>query len=97
VARRDELEAQLAEMQAELDGLDDDEYEVWIKDDGGRESKVTGRHAKTWLQKLGVVDPDPDPAGEDDGEDQGAGDGKPTTKKKPPAADAKPKRTGYLK
>lgn len=85
MARREELQAQMEALQAELDAAADDDHEVWIKD-GDREVKVTGKHAKGVLQKLGLVPPD-ETAG-DDGE--GEGDGKPDQ-------DDPPKKKGYLR
>lgn len=58
MGRRDELSEQIKALQGELDGLDDDEYEVWTKDDKGRDFRVGGKHAKSLLQRLGVIESD---------------------------------------
>jgi hypothetical protein len=49
---RAQVEADMAALQAELDTADTDD-EVWIKDESGREIKVTGRRATTVLSRFG--------------------------------------------
>lgn len=44
-------DARRAELMAELEALDNENEEVWIKE-GDREYKVTGKRAKTLLDKL---------------------------------------------
>lgn len=76
---RAQLEAAMAELQAELDGADTDD-EVWIKE-GDREFKVTGRRATTVLGRFkdlweesdasaGQGDQDGDGDDQDDDDDQ---------------------------
>jgi hypothetical protein len=66
---RAQVEADMASLQAELDGADTND-EVWIKDDSGREIKVTGRRATTVLSRFGDLFQEPSA----DGEGQGEGD-----------------------
>jgi hypothetical protein len=72
MAKRDDIAAQIAALQAELDADDAGSVELWVKDEHGRETKLTGDMAKRWLKKLGLDD-EPDPAG--DGGDGGDGQG----------------------
>jgi hypothetical protein len=65
---RKEISDQIAALQAELEGTDDD-YEVWVKDEKGNQTKVPQQHAKGWLQKLGILDPD-EPAGDESEEEE---------------------------
>lgn len=53
--KRSELEAQMAALQAELDKADTDD-EIWVKDDNGREIKISGRRATSVLKRLGMHD-----------------------------------------
>lgn len=94
---KQEILDQIAALQAEADGIDDGDYDVWVKDpESGHETKLSGSHGKKWLQKLGIVDPDPEP------EETGNGDGdgeKPPAGKKPATGqpkDKSPVRKGYL-
>jgi hypothetical protein len=49
-----------AELEAQLAALDDeDNVELWVEKDGVK-TRLTGNHAKTWLQKLGFGDDEPD-------------------------------------
>jgi hypothetical protein len=48
---RAQVEADMARLQAELDGADTDD-EIWIKDPSGHEVKVTGRRATSVLDKF---------------------------------------------
>ena len=71
--KRSDIEAQISALQAELDKADTDD-EIWIKDDSGREIKVTGRRATTVLSRFG--DLFTEPAGEEgQGEEGGEGQG----------------------
>ena len=83
-AKRTDIESQIAALQAQLDTADTDD-EVWVKDDKGREVKVSGRRATGILAKLGLLDDDD--AGDDD-DDQGDDD---DAKK-----DDKPAGAGYF-
>jgi hypothetical protein len=73
---RDEIQQQIAALQAELDGGDD--LELWVKDEKGRETRLTGAHAKRWLAKLGLDDDggDQDQGDGDGGQGDGQGDGR---------------------
>lgn len=65
-------EAELKALQDELAGADaDDDVEVWVKDEKGRQTQLRGGHAKKWLKNLGLDDDDDqgdgtDPEGPDD-------------------------------
>lgn len=49
------------ELQAQIDALDaEDNVEVWVEDDRGRKTKLTGGHARKWLRNLGLEDEEPD-------------------------------------
>lgn len=67
----------LAELQALAEAPDEDNLELYVKDEKGRETRLTGSHAQRWLKNLGLGD-DGDESGDDDGkgdEGDGAGDG----------------------
>lgn len=66
---RDEIQAQIDQLTAQLD--QDDDTELWVKDEKGRETKLTGAYAKKWLKNLGLED-DPEPEGEGDEGGEGA-------------------------
>lgn len=69
MAKRSDIEAQIAALQSELDTADTDD-EIWVKDDNGREFKVTGRRATSVLKKLGIHDIADDAEGQgDEGEE----------------------------
>lgn len=68
--RRDEIQAQIDALTAELDSSDDG-TELWVKDAQGRETKLTGAHAKKWLKQLGLEDDE----AQDDGAEGGDGEG----------------------
>jgi|GraSoiStandDraft_4_1057263.scaffolds.fasta_scaffold1454149_2 hypothetical protein len=85
----DEQAAQLAELQALAEAPDDPELELYVKDENGRETRLTGSHAQKWLKNLGLGDDDAtdagaagDGAGDDKGD--GAGDGGEGKGKQPP-------------
>lgn len=81
MATKAEIQAQIEELTKSLDSADDgDEVELWVKDEKGRETKLTGAYAKKWLKALGLEDDEP-PA---DGQDPDGGDGK-TPEDPPPA------------
>lgn len=47
------------ELQAALDALNaEDNTELWVEDEKGRKTKLTGEHAKKWLRNLGLSDDD---------------------------------------
>lgn len=80
---KDEIRNEIKKLEADLAAADDDEFECWVKDSEGRETKLTRQHAKSWLQKLGVVDADTPESEEDSG------------KEEPQEPEKKPKREGY--
>jgi hypothetical protein len=63
---RDEIQAQIDALTAQLN--DDDDVELWVKDEKGRETKLTGAYAKKWLKSLGLEDDEPQ-GGDGDGSD----------------------------
>ena len=74
MAKRSDIEAQITALQAELDKADTDD-EVWIKDDSGREIKVTGRRATTVLSRFGdLFDAPAEEGDEGEGDEGGEGD-----------------------
>lgn len=86
MARRSDIERQIADLQAQLEGADTDD-EVWIKDESGREVKVTGRRATSVLERFKDLweQAGDDDAGDDDAGDDDAG-----------GEDPKPKGGGYF-
>lgn len=50
MAKRSEIEKQMADLQKQLDSADTDD-EIWIKDESGHEIKVTGRRATSVLNR----------------------------------------------
>lgn len=48
--KRSDIEAQIAKLQADLDGADTDD-EIWLQDGSGPAIKVTGKRATTILSK----------------------------------------------
>lgn len=81
---RDELTAQLEALQGQLADLDANDYECEVVGEDGKRTRIGGKHAKSWLQQVGIIPADA-PAGDGDGD--GAGDG---------GGDDKPKKTGYF-
>ena len=68
MAKRSDIEKQIADLQSQLDTADTDD-EIWVKDADGKEYKVTGRRATGILGKLGLLEDDA--AGEaEEGEDE---------------------------
>lgn len=79
-----EQKRQLEELQALADAPDDeDDYEVWVKNDKGHETRLPSRKASGWLkQNFGISlhdDDEPGDQGDDDqgDDDQGEADPKP--------------------
>ena len=84
MSRKKEIEDQRAQLQAEAAGLEDGEYECWVKDDHGRETKIGGKHAKSWLTKIGVLEAEK-PASETEEETE------------PQEEEKKPERKSYFR
>lgn len=61
---REELQAQLAELDAE------ETVELRVKDERGRETTLTGAHAKKWLRQLGLEDDEAQDEAGDEEEEQ---------------------------
>jgi hypothetical protein len=74
---------ELAELQA-LAEAPDDELELYVKDERGRETRLTGSHAQKWLKTLGLGDDDEESAVDKAKDDEGAPDK--AEDDKPPAA-----------
>jgi hypothetical protein len=52
MAKRSDIEAQIAALTDQLGSADDDDdYEVWVKNDKGHETKVPSKRAAGWLQE----------------------------------------------
>jgi hypothetical protein len=73
VATKAEIQKQIDALTASLEGADDDE-EVWVKDDSGREFRFTGSRAASIIEKFGDLFTAAD-QGKGDGGGKGAGDG----------------------
>jgi len=90
MAKRTEIEKQIAALQAELENADTDD-EIWIKDESGHEIKVSGKRATTVLNrfaKLWETGADEDETDEEEAEEDEEKDTK----------DAKDAKTGgYFK
>lgn len=72
MAKRSEVEARIAALQAELENADTDD-EVWIKE-GDHEIKVTGKRATTILSRFSKLWEDDGGEGDEGDEgDEGAG------------------------
>lgn len=70
--KRSEIQAQMDALAEQLKGAeDDDDYEVWVKNDKGHETKVPSKRAAGWLKEnFGISLSDvPDVADETDGTD----------------------------
>ncbi|MEV8530094.1 hypothetical protein AB0451_39480 [Streptomyces sp. NPDC052000] len=78
MAKRSEIEQQIARLQADLENADTDD-EVWIKDQSGTEIKVTGRRATSVLDRF------KDLWATEEGADQGDDDAGDDTADEPPA------------
>lgn len=70
---RADIEAQIAALQKQLED-DDEGTELWVRDEKGRETKLTGAHAKKWLRQLGLED-DEEPQDGTEAEGPDGGDG----------------------
>jgi hypothetical protein len=56
MAGRDEIQAQIAQLQKQLEAADGGD-ELWVRDPKtGHETKLTGTHAQKWLKRLGLDD-----------------------------------------
>lgn len=80
-----EQQRQLADLQALADAPDDDEFDLVVRDEKGRETRLTGKHAQKWLKNLGLGDddePEGDKAADDDKpeDDEPEGDKTPANK-----------------
>lgn len=82
MGKREDLQAQIEALQAELDGADDD-VELWVEHErNGKavKTKLSGGHAKSWLDDL-LGTPAGSGQGDDDGgDDDGQGDELPEKK-----------------
>lgn len=68
MAKRSDIERQIAALQAELEGADTDD-EVWIKD-GDHEIKVSGKRATAILGRFkGLWESEPEAGASEDGDD----------------------------
>jgi hypothetical protein len=75
---RAQVEADMARLQAELDGADTDD-EVWIREDGHPAVQVKGKRATTILSRYSKLWEEDDPAdGEEEGEEGDVEDPKPS-------------------
>lgn len=74
MAKRSEIEKQIAALQADLDNADTDD-EIWIKE-GDREFKVTGKRATTVLSRFSDLFEESVPADGEEGEGE-EGEGEP--------------------
>lgn len=82
----------LERLQALADAPDDegDDYEVWVKNDKGHETKLPSRKANGWLREnfgISLHDDPADPADDDDDADDDDADG---------GTDPGPKGGGYF-
>lgn len=56
-----------AELEAQLAALDEeDSTELWVEDEKGRKTKLTGTHAQKWLKNLGLGDDEDEPEPEEE-------------------------------
>lgn len=63
MATRKEIEDQMAALQQQLDTADEDEdYEVWIKNDKGAETRIPSKKAGGYLKEHFGIDLHPAPA-----------------------------------
>lgn len=87
MATREEKQAQIAALQAELEA--DDDTELWVEHERGGKAvrtKLSGSHAKTWLDEL--FGPAAAADGGQDGDQEDDQDGA--------ASDKKPAGGGYF-
>lgn len=80
-SKRDELQAQMDALKDQLADLDENDYECDVEIEGKR-TTVRGKTARSWLERMGIIDKPADDTGTGD---DGAGDGD---------QDPKPKKTG---
>ena len=59
MALNKEQAAQLAELEKLRDAADDEEVEVYVRDERNRETRLTGAQAQRWLTQLFGEDPAP--------------------------------------
>ncbi len=87
MAKKSDIQAQIDALTAQLDEADDDgdEYELWIKNDKGHETRVPASRAGGWLKEnfgFSLTDETP-PAGEGGEGGEGGGEGGEEKDKKP--------------
>lgn len=80
MASRQDIEAQIAALQQQLEA--DDGLTLVVEDERGRKTHLSGPHAKRWLKNLGLDD-DEGAAPEGDGDPEGGQESDP-----PPAGGA---------
>jgi hypothetical protein len=80
MGKREEIAAQIAALQKQLE--DDDDLELWVEtegDKGKHRAQLRGKYARKMLSRLGLDDDedqaDDDGATDGDGADGGTGDG----------------------
>lgn len=73
MAKRSEIQAQMDALAEQLASADeDDDYEVWVKNDKGHETRVPSKRAAGWLHEnfgISLVDLPAPAAGDDDPDD----------------------------
>jgi hypothetical protein len=74
---RDEIQAQIDALTKQLQD-DDEGTELWVKDEKGRETKLTGAYARKWLRNLGLEDDEPQGDGQGDEPDPAQADPPPS-------------------
>lgn len=73
VATKREINAQIVELQKQLDNApDDDELELLVENGKGVRTTLRGAHAKKLLKSFGIEDDEP---ADDDGDQDDAGEG----------------------
>lgn len=88
-----EQQKALAELQALADAPDEEEYEVWVKNEKGQETRIPSSRAGSWLKENFGISLHDEPAGSEEeveDEDEGAG----TPKDKKPQTDFFGRRKG---
>lgn len=85
MGKRADIEAQIAKLQKDLDGADEDQdYEIQVEKDGTR-TTLRGPAAESWLKKVGIL------------EDESAGDGDPNGDGDASKGDPPPVKKGYFR
>lgn len=75
-----DIQRDMEALQAELDSAEPDD-EVWVKDESGREIKLTGRRASSVLSRFAdLFTDDATPADEGEGDEEEEGDELPDKK-----------------